>query len=78
MKNAVALLIALLIAPLATLQAADTQRKPNVVLIYSDDHGWADLGVQRADKDIRTPQLDRLAKEGVSPNCARLLLRSAR
>ena len=54
-------LLALLLAPLATL-AAD---KPNIILIYSDDHGWADLGVQGSDKDIRTPNLDAMAREGV-------------
>jgi len=39
--------------------------RPNVLLIYSDDHGWADLGAQGVDKDIRTPNLDRLAADGV-------------
>jgi uncharacterized sulfatase len=39
--------------------------KPNVILIYSDDHGWADLGAQGVDKDIRTPNLDQLARDGV-------------
>jgi len=39
--------------------------KPNLLVIYSDDHGWADLGAQGADKDIRTPHLDQLAKDGV-------------
>lgn len=38
--------------------------KPNVLLIVSDDHGYADTGFQGA-KDIPTPQLDRLAKAGV-------------
>lgn len=38
--------------------------KPNVVLIITDDMGYADLGVYGA-KDIRTPNIDRLAKEGV-------------
>lgn len=28
--------------------------KPNIILIYSDDHGFADLGAQGVDKDIRT------------------------
>jgi uncharacterized sulfatase len=42
-----------------------TARKPNVLLIYSDDHGWADLGVQGVDKEIRTPHLDQLTREGV-------------
>ncbi|GBL24419.1 arylsulfatase G [Opitutia bacterium] len=54
-------LLACLLAPLAAV-AAD---KPNIILIYSDDHGWADLGVQGSDKDIRTPNLDAMAREGV-------------
>jgi len=55
----------LLLAALpATLPAAES-RPPNVILIYSDDHGWADLGVQGVDKDVRTPNLDQLARDGV-------------
>jgi len=54
-------LLTLLLAPLAAL-AAD---KPNIILIYSDDHGWADLGVQGSDQDIRTPHLDAMARDGV-------------
>jgi arylsulfatase A-like enzyme len=52
---------------LATVAAfsATPARKPNVILIYSDDHGWADLGAQGVDKDIRTPNLDTLARDGV-------------
>jgi uncharacterized sulfatase len=54
-------LLALLLAPLAAF-AAD---KPNIILIYSDDHGWADLGIQGSDQDIRTPHLDAMARDGV-------------
>ncbi len=57
-------LLILLSALTIALEAADA-RKPNILLIYSDDHGWADLGVQAADKDIRTPNLDQLARDGV-------------
>lgn len=39
--------------------------RPNILLIYTDDHGWADLGLQGVDKDIRTPQLDQLVQDGV-------------
>jgi arylsulfatase A-like enzyme len=39
-------------------------KRPNVVLILTDDMGWADLGCYGA-RDIRTPNIDRLAKEGV-------------
>lgn len=38
------------------------ERPPNVVLIMTDDQGWADIGTQG--KGVRTPNLDRLAAEG--------------
>jgi arylsulfatase A-like enzyme len=44
---------------------AEAAHRPNIILIYSDDHGWADLGAQGSDKDIRTPHLDALARDGV-------------
>jgi arylsulfatase A-like enzyme len=39
-------------------------RKPNIVFVLMDDMGYADLGCYGA-KDIRTPNIDRLAREGV-------------
>lgn len=44
-----------------SLPAAD---RPNILLIVSDDQGWPDLGCIGT-KPIQTPNLDRLAKEGV-------------
>lgn len=38
-------------------------RLPNIVIIFTDDQGYADVGVFGA-KDFKTPNLDRLAKEG--------------
>ncbi len=43
--------------------AAAAPAKPNVLLIVSDDQGYADAGFQGA-KDIPTPHLDRLAASG--------------
>ena len=43
-------------------QAAD---KPNVIVIYTDDHGFADLGIRGVEKDVKTPHLDALARSGV-------------
>lgn len=40
-------------------------QRPNILVIYSDDHGWADLAIQGVDPDIRTPNLDQLARDGV-------------
>ena len=48
----------------APLTAQTSAVRPNVVLIITDDMGYADLGVYGA-KDIRTPNIDLLAREGV-------------
>lgn len=37
---------------------------PNILVIVSDDHGYADVGFHGC-KDIPTPHLDRLAREGL-------------
>ena len=44
--------------------AADNDRPPNVVLIMTDNHGAWTLGCY-GNRDIRTPHIDRLAKEGM-------------
>ena len=43
---------------------AHAQRPPNVVLVMMDDLGYGDLGSYGA-SDVRTPNIDRLAREGV-------------
>ncbi|MBL9199993.1 MAG: sulfatase-like hydrolase/transferase [Opitutaceae bacterium] len=44
--------------------AAQPASRPNIVFILVDDFGYADSGPYGA-KDIRTPHMDRLAREGV-------------
>ena len=39
-------------------------RKPNIIFILSDDLSWGDLGCYGQEK-IKTPNIDRLAKEGM-------------
>jgi len=46
------------------LIATAETKKPNVVLIYTDDHGYTDLGVQGIDPHVDTPHMDKLAREG--------------
>jgi arylsulfatase A len=61
--NGLTLRLALLmiLVPTVTLPAAG--RLPNLVIIFTDDQGYADVGVFGA-KGFQTPNLDRLAKEG--------------
>jgi arylsulfatase A-like enzyme len=40
-------------------------RKPNVVFIVADDLGYADIGAQAVSKDVKTPNIDSIAANGV-------------
>ncbi|WP_087018308.1 sulfatase family protein [Thaumasiovibrio subtropicus] len=42
---------------------ADLETKPNVIVIYTDDQGWGDVGYHGFD-DIHTPHIDALAAGG--------------
>jgi arylsulfatase A-like enzyme len=51
---------------LATMRAsAAPAQRPNVVFIVSDDQGYGDISCYPHPREIRTPQMDRLAKGGV-------------
>jgi len=55
---------AALVGGLAALGRTPARRKPNIVLIVADDLGYAELGCY-GQRRIRTPHLDRLAKQGM-------------
>ncbi len=55
------LALALGFGSISLANAAD--RPPNIVIIFADDQGYADVGVFGA-KGFRTPNLDRMAREG--------------
>ncbi len=63
MRQLPSIFLALLaIAPLA--RATDAP-KPNIVIILADDLGYGDLGCYNKDSKIPTPNLDRLAAQGI-------------
>lgn len=43
-----------------------TNSKPNIIVIYTDDLGYGDLSFFNKESKIKTPNLDRLAKDGVA------------
>ena len=47
----------------AGLRGAAAAAHPNIILIYTDDIGYGDVGCYGATK-VRTPHIDRLAREG--------------
>ena len=57
---------ALVVATFAASSALAQQKKPNVVMLMSDDVGWGDYGVYYGGAALGhpTPNIDRLAKEG--------------
>jgi arylsulfatase A-like enzyme len=65
------------LAPAQSARSAGGKRRPNIILVVADDLGRGDLGAY-GQRLIRTPNLDRMAREGMrftdayapSPVCA--------
>src|SRR3954454_2009098 len=51
-------------AMISAPQRTSRSRKPNIIVILADDLGFGDLGVY-GQKYIRTPNLDRMAQDGI-------------
>ncbi len=62
MKPVLCLLVVLTVN-LVGAAKAPTVKPPNIVIIFTDDQGYADVGVFGA-KGFQTPNLDRMASEG--------------
>ena len=63
-SNYVVLVITLLLPPIASSAANDTDARPNVVLIMADDMGYEALSCNGSES-CKSPNLDKLAAEGV-------------
>lgn len=62
-KLIIILCIVAINSPLAWSEQVRT--KPNIILVFIDDMGWADLSCF-GNTDITTPNIDRLAEEGIA------------
>ena len=56
--------LACVLAPAGALESGSAPPSPNIVIIFTDDQGYGDIGAQGA-AGFSTPNLDRLAEEGV-------------
>ncbi len=63
-KNIFICLGILLVFACGEKPAPEIKKAPNVVLIFTDDQGYQDVGVFGS-PDIETPNLDQMAKEGI-------------
>tara|TARA_B110000093_G_scaffold53953_1_gene58050 strand:- start:78 stop:317 length:240 start_codon:yes stop_codon:yes gene_type:complete len=58
-----------LLLPLSGLAMGQPVRqvegRPNVIVIFTDDQGYADLSCMGIESDVKTPHIDRLAEEGL-------------
>lgn len=57
-------LLSLILAITCALPALPAAEKPNIILIFADDQGYQDIGCFGS-KTIRTPHLDKMAREGM-------------
>lgn len=57
-------ILSLIACALSVLAQSQAQSPPNILLILTDDQGYHDVSYYGT-KDIRTPNIDRLAKEGM-------------
>ena len=58
-------LLALVLGTLLSCGVGHTSEQPNIVHIVADDLGWKDVGFNGS-KDIKTPNIDKLAASGVT------------
>ena len=64
MKRIIPLVSILPLAASQNAHATEPVKKPNVIIIYADDLGYGDLECYGA-KNVKTPNVNRLAKEGI-------------
>lgn len=56
--------IALFLVVQSFIGLAFAEERPNIIVIYTDDNGYADLGVKGQVSDVKTPNIDDLARGG--------------
>jgi arylsulfatase A-like enzyme len=64
-RSLVTICMAVVMMMLTGFQAAEgTNERPNIIIIMTDDQGWGDTGYN-GNREVKTPNIDRLAASGV-------------
>lgn len=63
-KSLVSFLTGIIVVAGVSLSQAETPPRPNILFLLADDLGWGDLSCY-GNRKFRTPNLDRLAREGI-------------
>jgi arylsulfatase A-like enzyme len=58
-------LLLLLLSAIMQISFSTAQELPNIIIIYADDLGYGDLSCYNKNASYKTPNLDRMANEGV-------------
>ena len=71
LKSCVLLVVIFLLAGCAGSKTSPDAKgtpkaRPNIIVIYTDDQGFGDASCLNPGAKFKTPNLDRLAKEGIS------------
>jgi len=61
MKKGIIIVLTIILTAFAASAA-----KPNIILIYTDDQGYGDVSCLNPEAKFQTPNLDRLAREGIT------------
>lgn len=63
MRSILVLLLGVLLVQYAFAAEPQDETQPNIVIVFTDDQGWGDLGCY-GNKKNKTPRMDQLAREG--------------
>ena len=66
MSKTIVLFLTAILSSATALVARDQADRPNIVFILADDMGYGDVAALNPESTIPTPNLDRLAKEGMT------------
>jgi arylsulfatase A len=65
MKSNTLSIVAVLVLLTGILIGSAAQKQPNILILFADDMGYGDVGAFNPDSKIETPNLDRMAREGM-------------